>query len=113
MLFNGKLQNDVESLISTTNRLSESLNELRETVRRQQFRINELENAMRENRAPMVDASASFAADEARQRELAAAVTEMRKALGSVQERLGEHEQGMRWLYQKLTESGAAAKDSR
>ncbi len=112
MLFGGKLQADVEDLVSTTNELGESVSALRDQLRRQQFRISELETALAEIRVLMaegleapegVQTPAGDPAGAARLKQWEGALLDVRNTLAGVQARLDEHEQGMRWLYQKLS----------
>lgn len=80
--------------------LAERLRELRETVRAQQFRINQLEEAVSR---PSNGARPSRSG-AAEQRYVTEEIEELRSALHRLEMRLDEHEEGMRWLLDRLSE---------
>jgi hypothetical protein len=113
MLFGGKLQDDVDDLFDATAKLEKEVEELREMVRRQQYRIAELEDALTQSAAPPAGGPAqprAATAEDGRLRGVDAVLGDVRRSLELVQHRLDEHEKGMIWLYGQIRP--AAAKEA-
>ena len=101
MLFS-RLRDEIDELFSTTEVLTGSLEQLREIAHRQSFRIEQLEEQLRELRE-----SGPPPAEGAEKRSItptgvAATVAELRETTRAMQARMDEHEHGMRVIYEKL-----------
>ena len=93
---------DPEGLLAPApNELADRVRELRETARAQQLRLNQLEEAQTRSlnggRGPRNVSAAEH-------RYIIEELEELRGILTRLEMRLDEHEEGMRWLLQRLTE---------
>ena len=88
-------------LAPAPNELAERVRELRETVRAQQLRLNQLEEAQSRS---LNGARGPRNVSPAEHRYIIEELDELRGILNRLEMRLDEHEEGMRWLLERLTE---------
>ncbi len=103
----GSRKTEQEELARTVAQASqdvvERVRELRETVRAQQFRINQLEESLNRqaNRSP---AARTGLASTTEHRYLIEELEELRRLFHRLEMRVEEQADGMRWLYERFNE---------